>query len=78
MKSYWIRPESGKTVVELRDAPVPEPGPGRITTRETARVSDRGLAGSVRTLDAVQAGLGMTGSDPVAVFTELRERKNKM
>jgi len=25
----------------------------------------------------IQARLGMTGSDPVAVFTELRERKNK-
>jgi hydroxyacylglutathione hydrolase len=26
----------------------------------------------------IQAGLGMAGSDPVAVFTELRKRKNKM
>ena len=26
----------------------------------------------------IQAGLGMAGADPVAVFTELRERKNKM
>jgi hydroxyacylglutathione hydrolase len=26
----------------------------------------------------IQAGLGMAGSDPVAVFTELRERKNNM
>jgi Hydroxyacylglutathione hydrolase C-terminus len=25
----------------------------------------------------IQAGLGMAGSDPVAVFTELRERKNR-
>jgi hydroxyacylglutathione hydrolase len=25
----------------------------------------------------IQAGLGMAGADPVAVFTELRERKNK-
>jgi hydroxyacylglutathione hydrolase len=27
---------------------------------------------------AIQAGLGMAGGDPAAVFTELRERKNKM
>lgn len=26
----------------------------------------------------IKAGLGMAGADPVAVFTELRERKNKM
>jgi hydroxyacylglutathione hydrolase len=26
----------------------------------------------------IQAGLGMAGADPVAVFTELRERKNRM
>ncbi|MDQ6868907.1 MAG: hydroxyacylglutathione hydrolase [Pseudomonadota bacterium] len=26
----------------------------------------------------IQAGLGMAGADPVAVFTELRERKNNM
>jgi len=31
MKSYWIRPESGKTAVELHDAPVPEPGPGQVS-----------------------------------------------
>ena len=26
----------------------------------------------------IKKGLGMAGADPVAVFTELRERKNKM
>ncbi|MGA7383953.1 MAG: hydroxyacylglutathione hydrolase C-terminal domain-containing protein, partial [Methylocella sp.] len=26
----------------------------------------------------IQAGLGMAGADPVAVFAELRERKNNM
>jgi len=31
MKSYWIRPESGKTALELREAPVPDPGPGSGT-----------------------------------------------
>ena len=42
MKSYWIRPESGKTVVELRDAPVPEPGPGQILLRMHAASLNRG------------------------------------
>ncbi len=42
MKSYWIRPESGKTVVELRDAPVPEPGPGQILLRMYAASLNRG------------------------------------
>ncbi len=42
MKSYWIRPESGKTVLELRDAPVPEPGPGQILARVHAASLNRG------------------------------------
>src|SRR5206468_12592794 len=42
MKSYWIRPESGKTVVELRDAPMPEPGPGQILVRMRAAGLNRG------------------------------------
>jgi NADPH2:quinone reductase len=42
MKSYWIRPESGKTALELRDAPVPEPGPGQILLRIHAAALNRG------------------------------------
>ena len=42
MKSYWIRPEAGKTVLELRDAPVPEPGPGQLLVRMRAAGLNRG------------------------------------
>ncbi len=42
MKSYWIRPESGKTTLELRDAPVPEPGPGQLLVRMRAAGLNRG------------------------------------
>jgi NADPH:quinone reductase-like Zn-dependent oxidoreductase len=42
MKSYWIRPESGKTVVEFRDVPAPEPGPGQILLRMHAASLNRG------------------------------------
>ena len=42
MKSYWLLPDSGKTVVELRDAPVPEPGPGQILVRMRAAGLNRG------------------------------------
>ena len=42
MKSYWMRPESGKTVLELRDAPTPDPGPGQILLRVHAASLNRG------------------------------------
>jgi NADPH:quinone reductase-like Zn-dependent oxidoreductase len=42
MKSYWIRPESGKTAIELRDSPAPEPGPGQILVRMRAAGLNRG------------------------------------
>ena len=42
MKSYWIRPESGKTALELREAPVPEPGPGQLLVRMHAAGLNRG------------------------------------
>jgi NADPH:quinone reductase-like Zn-dependent oxidoreductase len=42
MKSYWIRAESGKTVLELRDAPAPEPGAGQILVRMRAAGLNRG------------------------------------
>jgi NADPH2:quinone reductase len=42
MKSYWIRPEPGKTVLELRDVPPPEPGAGQILVRMHAAGLNRG------------------------------------
>jgi NADPH:quinone reductase-like Zn-dependent oxidoreductase len=42
MKSYWIRPESEKTALELRDAPAPEPGPGQVLVRMRAAGLNRG------------------------------------
>jgi len=42
MKSYWIRPESGKTALELRDAPAPEPGAGQLLVRMRAAGLNRG------------------------------------
>lgn len=42
MKSFWIRPESGTTALELRDAPMPEPGPGQLLVRMRAAGLNRG------------------------------------
>ena len=42
MKSYWLRPDSGKTVIELRDVSAPEPGPGQILVRMRAAGLNRG------------------------------------
>jgi NADPH:quinone reductase len=42
MKSYWLKPDSGKTAIEFRDVPAPEPGPGQILLRMHAAGLNRG------------------------------------
>jgi NADPH2:quinone reductase len=42
MKSFWVLPKSGKTVVELRDMDVPDPGPGELLVRMRAAGLNRG------------------------------------
>jgi NADPH:quinone reductase-like Zn-dependent oxidoreductase len=68
MKSYWIRPESGRTVLELRDAPAPEPGPGQILVRMRAAGLNRGeliVGHSVKPGGAAKAA-GAEGAGEVA------------
>lgn len=42
MKSYWIKTEHGKAVLEFRDVPVPQPGRGEIVIRVHATALNRG------------------------------------
>jgi NADPH:quinone reductase-like Zn-dependent oxidoreductase len=42
VKSYWLRPDSGKTAIELRDAPIPDPASGQILVRLRAAGLNRG------------------------------------
>lgn len=68
MKSYWIRPESGKTAIELRDAPAPEPGPGQLLVRMRAAGLNRGeliVGHSVKAGGAAKAA-GAEGAGEVA------------
>jgi len=68
MKSYWIRPESGTTALELREAPVPEPGPGQLLVRMHAAGLNRGeliVGHSVKAGGAAKAA-GNEGAGEVA------------
>ncbi len=68
MKSYWIRPETGKTAVELRDTPAPEPGPGQLLVRMRAAGLNRGeliVGHSVKAGGAAKAA-GAEGAGEVA------------
>src|SRR6267154_3532673 len=70
MKSYWIRSESGKTALELRDAPVPEPGPGQLLVRMRAAGLNRGeliVGHSVKAGGAAKAA-GAEGAGEVAML----------
>ncbi|MBI4206235.1 MAG: zinc-binding dehydrogenase, partial [Betaproteobacteria bacterium] len=42
MKSYWIKTEHGKAVLEFRDVPAPQPKPGEIVIRVHATAMNRG------------------------------------
>jgi NADPH:quinone reductase-like Zn-dependent oxidoreductase len=68
MKSYWIRPESETTALELREAPVPEPGPGQLLVRMHAAGLNRGeliVGHSVKAGGAAKAA-GNEGAGEVA------------
>jgi len=48
MKSYWIRHEGNQAVLEVRESPVPEPGPGQMLLRVRAASLNRGdLLGAI-------------------------------
>jgi NADPH:quinone reductase len=68
MKSYWLKPDSGKTVLEFRDVPAPEPGPGQILLRMHAAGLNRGeliVGHSVKAGGAAKAA-GAEGAGEVA------------
>src|SRR6266702_2813554 len=68
MKSYWLRPDSGRTVTELRDTPAPEPGPGQILVRMRAAGLNRGeliVGHSVKAGGAAKAA-GAEGAGEIA------------
>ena len=68
MKSYWLRPDSGKTALELRDAPTPEPGAGQILVRMRAAGLNRGeliVGHSVKAGGAAKAA-GAEGAGEIA------------
>jgi len=68
MKSYWLRSDSGKTAIELRDAPAPEPGAGQILVRMRAAGLNRGeliVGHSVKAGGAAKAA-GAEGAGEIA------------
>jgi NADPH2:quinone reductase len=72
MKSYFLKPDAGKVIIELRDAPTPEPGPGQILVRMRAAGLNRGeliVGHSVKPGGAAKAA-GAEGAGEVARLGE--------
>jgi len=68
VKSYWLRPDSGKTALELRDAPTPEPGAGQILVRMRAAGLNRGelIVGHSVKAGGVAKAAGAEGAGEIA------------
>lgn len=68
MKSYWLRSDSGRTVIDLRDVSAPEPGAGQILVRMRAAGLNRGeliVGHSVKAGGAAKAA-GAEGAGEIA------------
>lgn len=76
MKSHWMQITDGQAVLELRDTPQPDPGPGQLTVRVRAAGLNRGefilghglhQAGAARAIgmeaagEVVACGAGVSG-----------------
>jgi NADPH:quinone reductase-like Zn-dependent oxidoreductase len=68
MKSYWLKPDAGKTVLEFRDVPAPEPGPGQILLRMHAAGLNRGelIVGHAVKAGGAAKAAGAEGAGEVA------------
>lgn len=79
MKSYWMQSSDGQSVLELRDTPRPDPGPGQLLVRVRAAGLNRGefihghglhKAGSAKAIgmeaagEVVACGSGVSGFEP--------------
>jgi NADPH:quinone reductase-like Zn-dependent oxidoreductase len=72
MKSWWIQTQNGAMALELRDIPIPQPGPGQVIIRIRAAALNRGefIAGHGLHTAAVARPAGFEAAGEVTALGE--------
>ena len=80
MKSWWIRTAGAEMSLDMRDVPVPQPGPGQVGIRIRAAALNRGefIAGHGLHTAATARPAGFEAAGEVTALDDLRTLRDAL